>query len=161
MKKARAKRRIGKRKAEKLQELRIIILLCFIAAFFILLGIYVSSLIWGSPKEHFRACIIQPIPSSVKSLKVATDGLIINPDVAYWFRFFISSHDLKKIIIARSLRNVSEIDVPNLSNEPSWWKVRKLPNPDIYVNHSLDEQKYIGLWWDASRAEAYYIFVRY
>ena len=113
--------------------------------------------IFGTPEDHFRGHVIDPMPPSVKNLKVEFDDLIIHPDVTYWFRFNIELNDLEKIIKFRSLQQVSRAS--SASYPPSWWNVEDLRNPEIYEYSS--ESLHIVLWWDVSKKEVYYMFVTF
>jgi hypothetical protein len=116
--------------------------------------------IFGNNEDHFRGHVINPIPESVKILDVAFDDIMISPEVAYYFRFYVNRNDLNKIISYNSLQSVKltddECSLPSYTGPPEWWKIPLSDSVEAYKYES--EDLFLKLCYDVSNQIAYYRF---
>jgi hypothetical protein len=125
----------------------LLIILIFVLCWFCLFS-YVIKL---DPEEHFKKYILNPIPKSVKNIKV--DQTMSFYGYAYLFGFDIDKEDLKLIIDSQSLTSATYIDYAlgcfdieyhfkdydglmirvYGDNKPArWFHPKSLKNPDCY-----------------------------
>jgi hypothetical protein len=115
--------------------------------------------IFGTPEDHFRAFVMDPIPESVSILNVEVNDIIIHPDVTYSFRFSVNREDLEKIIAYNSLQPSTECSSP--SPQPVWWDITTSDDVEVY-DYSPGEYDYdIELCYYPPGGVAYFFFFSY
>jgi hypothetical protein len=116
--------------------------------------------IFGTPEDHFRAFVMNPIPKSVNILNVEANDLIIHPDVIYSFRFSINREDLEKIIAYNSLQS-SGTECPAPSQHLEWWDITTSDDMEVY-QYSPSKYDYdITLCYYVPSGIAYYEYFSY
>ena len=81
-----------------------LLLIAIIILFLGLCWICTPMQIKGTPRDDFKAFVIDPIPDSVENIEVRGNDIIIHPDRTYCFRFNILPKDMNTIITVNQLK---------------------------------------------------------
>lgn len=117
----------------------------------------------GTPRDDFRAFVINPIPDSVENIEVRDNDIIIHPDRTYCFRFNILPEDLNTIITVNQLELIKP-DVTGFQtyaiDAQDWEKEEAHTRFDYYEFREPDDipQLIFELWVDGVNDKVIYCY---
>lgn len=163
-------------------KLYLVVLLCVILTFLVA-AIAIGALLRApSPSQAFRRLVYNPIPGSVKDIRMDR-RVSLRGTHRYVFHFRIDKLDLSPILSSRSFQEVPHVDFtgkgqlwwgdPNESQHglglyspsckgraPEWFHLQQWDRPKVYVFYEKDVIRHRLLVYNENLAEAYFIDVR-